>query len=98
MSRILILVSFLMAIHLVACTYLSGMLVVSEELVENSPIQEILENHEDNKSVYMLSNFHFQSPIFEYQMTFYLRKNSGNFSSYEQDILLPPPDFFQFSS
>lgn len=98
MSKILILVSFLMAINLVASTYHNGKLVVSEELIENSPLQEILENPDDNKSVYTLSYFHFQSPIFENQVTFYFRKNSGNFSRYEQDILIPPPDFFRFSS
>jgi len=94
-SKILILVSFLMAINLVVSTYYSDELVVSEELVENGPI---LENPDDKKSVYTLSYFHFQSLIFENQVTFYFRKNSGNFSSYEQDILITPPDFFRFSS
>lgn len=87
-----------MALNLVACTYYGGMLITAEELVETNSLQEILEKHVDEKSDFLLSAFRFIPPIIEKEESFYYSKNSENFSSYEQDILLPPPDFLRFSS
>lgn len=98
MKRILILLSFLMAINLVFCTYYGGMLKNAEVLVENSQLLEILENHSEKKSDFLITSFRFLSPIIEMEEISYNSDNSENFSNYEQDILLPPPDFFRFSS
>ncbi len=87
-----------MALNIVACTYYGGMMVNAEELVETNPLQEVLEKHVDEKSDFMLSAFRFTPPVIEKEESFYYNKNSANFSTYEQDILLPPPDFSRFSS
>jgi hypothetical protein len=87
-----------MAINFVASTYYGSMLLTAEELVETNPLQEVLEKHVDEKSDFMLSAFRFIPPVIEKEESFYNSKNSANFSIYEQDILLPPPDFFRFSS
>lgn len=98
MKQILVVFSFLMAINFVACTYYSSILVTAEELVETNPIQELLEKHVDEKSDFLLPSFRFISPLIEKEENIYNWKNSESFSNYEQDILLPPPDFFRFSS
>lgn len=87
-----------MALNLMACSFYGSMLVTAEELTETNPLQEIFEKHVDEKSDFMLSTFRFIPPVIEKEESFYLSKNSANFSTYEQDILLPPPDFFRFSS
>lgn len=87
-----------MAINFVASTYYGSMLLTAEELVETNPLQEVLEKHVDEKSDFMLSAFRFIPQVIEKEESFYYNKNSANFSTYEQDILLPPPDFFRFSS
>lgn len=70
----------------------------AEELVETNPLQEVLEKHMDEKSDFLLSSFRFIPPVIEKEESFHYSKNSANFSNYEQDILLPPPDFSRFSS
>ncbi len=98
MKRIIVILSFLMAINFVACTFYSPMLLAAEELVEINPLQEILEKHVDEKSDFLLPSFRFNSLLIEKEENIYNWKNSESFSNYEQDILLPPPDFFRFSS
>ena len=98
MKQILVIFSFLMAINFVASTYYGSMLLTAEELVETNPLQEILEKHVDEKSDFILSAFRFIPSVIEKEKSFYSSKNSAHFSTYEQDILLPPPNFFWFSS
>lgn len=86
-----------MAVNLVFTTYYGLMLNGAEELVEKSPFQEILEKHVDEKSDFLITSFRFLSPLIEKEESFYNRKNSDCFSTYEQKILLPPPDFFRYS-
>lgn len=94
MKKILILLSFLIAANLVFTTYYGLLVNNAEELVENSSLQEILENHSEKKSEFLLTSFRFSSPFIEKEEKNYDLNYTENLSSYEQDILLPPPDFF----
>ncbi len=94
MKKILIFFSFLMAINLVACTYYGLIQLSAEELVENAPLQEILEKETSKKSEYMLSSFSLEHPVLVIRGTFYFDKKSHGFSSYVQKIHVPPPNFF----
>lgn len=81
-----------------AGTYYGVILVNAEELVETHPLKDILEKQVDEKSDFLISSFRFPSLLIEKEESFYCRRNSEIFSSYEQVILLPPPDFSRFSS
>lgn len=94
LKKILILLSFLIAANLVLTTYYGLLVNNAEELVENSSLQEILENHSEKKSEFLLTSFRFSSPFIEKEEKNYDLNYTENLSSYEQDILLPPPDFF----
>lgn len=93
MNRFVIVLSFLMAFNLIACTYYAPMLLKVEELVETNPLQEIQEKELTDKINFIIPAFKFSTLIFEIENQVYFWENSASFSNYEQDILLPPPDF-----
>lgn len=83
-----------MAIHLVACTSYSLILLNAEEQVENINVQQLLEEEVLKKSDFVRSFFSLQNPFKERLSNFYVNENSGGFSSYVQEIHVPPPNFF----
>ncbi|GAA0879846.1 hypothetical protein GCM10009119_28150 [Algoriphagus jejuensis] len=83
-----------MAIHLVACTSYSLILLNAEEQVENVGMQQLLEEEVLKKSDFIRSAFLLQNPFREKFFTSYFNENSGGFSSYVQEIHVPPPNFF----
>jgi hypothetical protein len=87
-----------MAINLIACSYYAPMFLKVEELVETNPLQEIQEKELTDKINFVIPAFKFSTLIFEIENQVHFWENSASFSSYEQDILLPPPDFSSFSS
>lgn len=87
-----------MALNFVASTYYAPMILSSEELVETNPLQEILEKYADKKSDFLVTIFRIFPFLFVQEEVEYNWNNSDHFSSYEQDILLPPPDSLRFSS
>jgi hypothetical protein len=86
-----------MAINFLACAYYAPMMLTAEELVENNPVQEIQEKEMTKKINFVISTFKFLTLIFEIENQVYFWENTASFSSFEQDILLPPPDFSRFS-
>lgn len=82
-----------MAINLVACTYYGQIQLSAEELVENNLLQEILEKEVKMFHEYTLSAFSLEHPFLKIDRTFYLTQNSNGFSSYVQEIHVPPPNF-----
>jgi hypothetical protein len=86
-----------MAINLIACTYYAPMLLTAEELVETNPLQEIQEKEMTKKIDFVIPAFKFLTQVFKIQGQVYFWGNSASFSIYEQEILLPPPDFSRFS-
>ncbi|GAB3218000.1 hypothetical protein GCM10027454_03490 [Algoriphagus aestuariicola] len=87
-----------MALHLVACTYYGCIQLTAEDLVENNPIQEFLEKEVKMLHDYMIPSFSLEHPFLKADSTFYFAKNSNGFSSYVQEIHVPPPNFFQVIS
>lgn len=87
-----------MALNFVACTYYGSMVLNSEELVETNPLQELLEKHVEKKSDFILPSFRFVSLLMENVEIPHTNNRPKNFSSYEQVILVPPPDFLRYSS
>lgn len=83
-----------MAIHLIACTSYSLIVVNAEEQVENIGMQQLLEEELIKKSDFIRSSFTLQNPFQEEFLKFYFSENSGGFSSYVQEIHVPPPNFF----
>lgn len=98
MKNILILLSFLMALNFVASTYYGSMVLNSEELAETNPLQEILEKHVEKYSDFILPSFRFISTSIEIEKIVFNRNRQNIFSSYEQVILVPPPDFLRYSA
>lgn len=87
-----------MAIHLVACTSYSLVLLNAEEQVENIGMQQLLEEEVLKKSDFIRSSFTLQNPFIDQISSFYINENSGGFSSYVQEIHVPPPNFFPATS
>lgn len=87
-----------MAIHLVACTSYSVIVLNAEELVENIGMQQLLEEEVLKKGVFIRSSFTLQNPFIDQISSFYINENSGGFSSYVQEIHVPPPNFFPATS
>ncbi len=92
MRRILIILSFMMAVNLVSCTYYGLIQLNAEELVETNPFQEILEDHSENKNFYLLSFSFFQPLVIESQESHYFGRDTKLFSTYILDIHVPPPN------
>ncbi|HSF53162.1 MAG TPA: hypothetical protein VLA71_05395 [Algoriphagus sp.] len=86
-----------MAINLIACTYYGQIQLSAEELVETNPLQELLEKEVKMFHDYMLPAFSLKPPFLKIDSTFYFTKNSNGFSSYVQEIHVPPPNFQFFS-
>lgn len=87
-----------MAINLVACTCCGFIQLNAEELVENNPLQELLEKEVKMNNDYILPTFSLQRPFLKIVGTFYFNKNSKGFSNYVQEIHVPPPNsIFLFS-
>jgi len=82
-----------MAINFVASTYYGTILLTLEELVETNSLQEMFEEDLDTKSYFLLPSFWLISPLNEKDEILFIWNNSGIFSSYEQIILIPPPNF-----
>jgi hypothetical protein len=93
-KKLLILLSFSMAIHLIACSSYGVILLNAEEQVENINVQQLLEEEVLKKSDFVRTGYSLQNPITEQLLTFYINENSGGFSSYVQEIHVPPPNFF----
>lgn len=83
-----------MAIHLVACTSYSLFVLNAEEQVENINIQQLLEEEVLKKSDFIRPSFSLLNPFQTNILTFYFNENSDGFSSYVQEIHVPPPNFF----
>lgn len=83
-----------MAIHLIACTSYSLIMLNAEEQVENINVQQLLEEEVLKKSDFIRPPFSLQNPFHEQILIFYFNENSGGFSSYMQEIHVPPPNFF----
>ncbi|OOG73071.1 hypothetical protein [Algoriphagus sp. A40] len=86
-----------MAINLIACTYYGQIQLTAEELVETNPLQELLEKEVKMFNEYMLPAFSLEHPFLKIDSTFYFTQNSNGFSSYVQEIHVPPPNFQFFS-
>ena len=97
MKYSIVVLSIVMAINFLACAYYAPMLLTVEELVENNPVQEIQEKEMTKKIDFVIPAFKFLTQGFKIQGKVYFWENSAIFSSFEQDILLPPPDFLRFS-
>jgi hypothetical protein len=93
-KKLLILLSFSMAIHLVACTSYSLIVLNAEEQVENINIQQLLEEEVLKKSDFVRSAFVLENPFKQEVSIFYFNENSAGFSSYVHEIHVPPPNFF----
>ncbi|MDF2157251.1 hypothetical protein [Algoriphagus sp. CAU 1675] len=85
-----------MAVNLVSCTYYGLIQLNAEELVETNPLQEILEDHSSNKSYYVLSFSFFQPLGIESQESKYFGRDAELFSTYTQEIHVPPPNSLSF--
>lgn len=81
-----------MAIHLIACTSYRLVLLNAEEQVENINVQQMLEEEVLKKSDFVRPSFSLQNPFLEEITTFYFTENSAGFSSYVQEIHVPPPN------
>lgn len=93
MKHSIVVLSIVMAINFLACAYYAPMLLTAEELVETNPLQEIQEKELTDKINFIIPAFKFSTLIFEIENQVHFWENSASFSNYEQDILLPPPDF-----
>jgi hypothetical protein len=93
-KKLIILLSFAMAVHLIACSSYGVIFLNAEEQVENVSVQQLLEEEILKKGHLVRPNFSIQNPIAALYYTFYINENSGAFSSYVQEIHVPPPNFF----
>ena len=97
LNRFVIILSFLMAINLIACTYYAPLMLMASELLETEPLQEIQEEDMTKKIDFVIPAFRFLTQGFKIPVQVYFCENSAIFSVYEQEIPLPPPDFSRFS-
>lgn len=92
-KNLLVFFSFVMAFNLIACTSYGLVQLNAEELVENITLQELLEEEMNKKNEYMRPVFSLNQPLTEELVTFYFAQNSNGFSSFVQEIHVPPPNF-----
>jgi hypothetical protein len=97
-KQIFIVISFLIAINFVVGACYGSIRLTAEELIETNSLQEMLEKVVDEKGYFVLPSFRLISPLIEKEEIVYSQNNSGIFSSYEQVLLLLPPDFLRSSS
>ena len=97
MKHFIVVLSIVMAINFLACAYYAPMLLTAEELVENNPVQEIQEKEMTKKIDFVIPTFKFLIQFFKIRGKVYFWANSSMVSIFEQEILLPPPDFSRFS-
>lgn len=93
MDRFFIIFSFFLAVNLIASSYYAPMLWIAEEVLETNSSQEYQEKELKKEIDFYLNNFKFLSLIFQNENQIFFLSDSAGFSIYEQDILIPPPDF-----
>lgn len=94
MNRFTLFFYLCLALNLIVCTSYAPYLLSAEELTEHNSSLVIEEEELKTEIDFVLKNFKFLSLIFQKESQLYFLSDAAGFSIYEQDILIPPPDFF----
>lgn len=96
MKQILILLSFLMAVHLVACCSYGLVQLSAEELVEKNSGQEILEKELPSEYALSINLFQFRSTNSDTNAPIPEGLECEHFSSFITEVQPPPPDLLGY--
>lgn len=94
MNRFLIIFSFFLSINLIALPYYAPLFLEIGEVMETEASEEFQEKEVKKEIDFYSSNFKFLSLIFQKENQIFFSSAFSCVSNYEQDISIPPPDFF----